>query len=42
VLVLPAALLAAIALGGIGYGVTRWARQRSRVRELQRSLASDR
>ena len=38
VLVLPVGLLAAIALGGAGYGVTRWARQRSRVREL-RALA---
>jgi len=35
-------VLAAIAFACIGYGVTRWARQRSRVRELQRSLASDR
>jgi hypothetical protein len=42
VLLLPVGLLAAIALGCIGYGVTRWARQRSRVRELRRSLASDR
>ena len=42
VLVLPVGLLAAIALGGAGYGVTRWARQRSRVRELRRSLASGR
>jgi hypothetical protein len=42
VLVLPVGLLAAIALGCAGYGVTRWARQRSRVRELRRSLASDR
>jgi hypothetical protein len=42
VLALPAAVLAAIALGCIGYGVTRWARQRSRVRELRRSLASGR
>jgi hypothetical protein len=42
VLVLPVALLGAIALGCIGYGVARWARQRSRERELQRSLASDR
>jgi hypothetical protein len=42
VLLLPVGVLAAIALGCIGYGVTRWARQRNRVRELRRSLASDR
>src|SRR4051812_9453478 len=39
VLALPFALLAAIALGGVGYAVVRWARQRSRVRELRDSLA---
>jgi len=42
VLLLPIGLIAAIALGCIGYGLTRWARQRGKVRELQRSLASDR
>ena len=42
VLLLPVGLLAAIALGCISYVVVRWARQRSRVRELRRSLASDR
>jgi hypothetical protein len=39
VLALPFALLAAIALGGVGYAGVRWARQRSRVRELRDSLA---
>jgi hypothetical protein len=34
--------LGAIALGCIGYAAARWARQRSRVRELRRSLASGR
>ena len=42
VLLLPGGVLAAIALGGGGYALLRWARQRSRVRELRRSLASDR
>lgn len=42
VLLLPVGLVAAVALGCIGYGVARWARQRSRVRELQRSLAANR
>lgn len=42
VLLLPVGLVALVALGCIGYGVTRWARQRSRVRELQRSLAANR
>ena len=37
---LPVGLLAAVALGCIGYGVVRWARQRGKVRELRRSLAS--
>ncbi len=40
VLLLPVGLLAALALGCIGYGVVRWARQRGKVRELRRSLAS--
>jgi len=42
VLLLPVGFLGAIALGGIGYGIVRWARQRGRVRELRDSLASDR
>jgi hypothetical protein len=39
---LPVGFLGAIALGGIGYGIVRWARQRGRLRELRDSLASDR
>ena len=42
VLLLPGGVLAAIALGGGGYALLRWARQRSRVRELRRSLAGHR
>ena len=42
VLLIPAGFLAAIALGGLGYGVVRWARQRNRVRELRDSPASHR
>jgi hypothetical protein len=42
VLLLPVGFLGAIALGCIGYAAARWARQRSRVRELRRSLASGR
>jgi hypothetical protein len=39
VLLVPVGFLAAIALGGLTYGVVRWARQRGRVRELRDSLA---
>jgi hypothetical protein len=39
VLVLPVAALGAIALGVAAFVGSRWLRQRSRVRELQRSLA---
>jgi hypothetical protein len=39
VLLLPGLGLGALALGAVGFAVTRWLRRRSRVRELQRSLA---
>ena len=39
VLILPGLGLAALALGAGGFAGTRWARNRSRVREIQRSLA---
>jgi hypothetical protein len=39
VLLLPGLGLAALALGAIAFALQRWLRQRSRVRELQRSLA---
>src|SRR3954452_23108586 len=39
VLLLPVASLAAVALGAAGFVGARWLRQRSRVREIQRSLA---
>jgi hypothetical protein len=39
VLVLPAAALAALALGAAGFVGARWLRQRKRVQEIQRSLA---
>jgi hypothetical protein len=42
VLALPVGSVAAIALGAVGFALVRSARQRSRVRELQRSLASGR
>jgi hypothetical protein len=39
VLVLPIAALAALATGAAAFVASRWARQRNRVREIQRSLA---
>jgi hypothetical protein len=39
VLLIPAAVVAAIALGAIGFATSRWLRRRGRVRELQRSLS---
>jgi hypothetical protein len=39
VLLLPVAALAAIAVGAAAFVGSRWLRQRSRVREIQRSLA---
>jgi hypothetical protein len=42
VLAIPAAALAAIAAAALGFFAVRWRRQRRRVRELERLLASDR
>lgn len=42
VLLLPAIFVAAIALAGLAIALTRWARTRSRIRELQRDLGSGR
>ena len=39
VLLLPLLGLGAVALGAIGFAGTRWAKQRSRIRAIQRSLA---
>jgi hypothetical protein len=39
VLFIPAFVVAGIALGGVAYAGVRWARQRSRVAEIRRSLA---
>jgi len=39
VLILPVAALGALVLGAVGFATLRWARRRSRVRELQRALA---
>jgi hypothetical protein len=39
VLLLPIGAVGALALGGIGFATTRWARQRKKVRAIERSLA---
>jgi hypothetical protein len=39
VLLLPIGGVAALALGAVGFATTRWARQRRRVRAIERSLA---
>jgi hypothetical protein len=38
-LLIPGLAVALIAFGAIGFAVSRWARERSRVREIQRSLS---
>jgi hypothetical protein len=42
VLVIPGAFIAALLAGAVLFVGTRWYRQRKRVRELERLLASDR
>lgn len=42
VLLLPLLAVGVLALGAFGFAGTRWARRRSRVREIQRALASGR
>jgi hypothetical protein len=39
VLFIPALVIVLIALGGAAFALTRWAKQRSRVAEIRRSLA---
>jgi hypothetical protein len=42
VLLIPVLFIGGIALGGLAFGLTRWARTRSQIRELQRDLARGR